>query len=121
MKAVFDTNILIDYLRGIKSAKHELSLFREKSISLITWMEVLSGSKSSGEETIIRGLLETFSVISITQKIAERAVQIRRESRIRLPDAIIWASSLELGYILITRNTRDFPEKHPSIRVPYTF
>lgn len=119
MRAVFDTNILIDYLRGIQGAREEFSLLDEKSISIITWMEVLSGSKSPGEERIIRGLLETFSVISISPKIAERAVRIRRESRIRLPDAIIWATSQELGYLLITRNTRDFPEKHPSIRVPY--
>ena len=102
MKAVFDTNILIDYLRGIQGAKQELSLFNENSISINTWMEVLFGSKSPGEESIIRGLLATFSVISITQKISERAVQIRRESRIRLPNVVIWASSQELGYILVT-------------------
>ena len=36
MKAVFDTNILIDYLNGIDQAATELSLYSESLVSVIT-------------------------------------------------------------------------------------
>ena len=42
------------------------------------------------------------------------------ERRIRLPNAIIWASARRLGGILVTRNTKDFPVDDPGVRVPYS-
>ena len=47
MDAVFDSCIVIDYLNGIPEAKAELDLYDEKSISLITWMEVMAGTDPS--------------------------------------------------------------------------
>lgn len=44
MKALFDTNILIDYLNGIAAAKKELDLYESRAISIVTWMEVMSGA-----------------------------------------------------------------------------
>jgi predicted nucleic acid-binding protein len=35
-------------------------------------------------------------------------------------DAIILASALTRGRVLITRNTKDFPAEMPGIRIPYT-
>ena len=37
----------------------------------------------------------------------------------KLPDTIICATAKELGWILVTRNPKDFSEKDASIRVPY--
>ena len=88
MKAIVDTNILIDYLNGIQQAQQELDLYEEPCISLITWMEVLTGSQPEEEDTI-REFLIRFRVIPIDKRIAEEAVRIRRERRLRLPDAII--------------------------------
>ena len=48
-----------------------------------------------------------------------RAVELRRERRLRLPDAIIWATARCAGCLLVTRNTGDFPEDEPDVRVPY--
>jgi predicted nucleic acid-binding protein len=36
-----------------------------------------------------------------------------------LPDAIILASALVRGRVLITRNIKDFPANMPGVRVPY--
>ena len=44
VKALFDTNILIDYLRGIPAAREELDRHETRAISVITWMEVLTGA-----------------------------------------------------------------------------
>lgn len=119
MKAVLDTNILIDYLNGSGKAKRELESFEELYISLITWMEILAGAAEGDEESEIREFLRRFRVHAVDEGVAERAVDIRRREKLRLPDAIIWATAQQLGALLVTRNTRDFPARHPGIRVPY--
>ncbi len=119
MKAVFDTNILVDYLNGVASAKREMDQYEEITISIITWMEVLAGTENENEEAVTRSFLSQFKVQPIEISLAERAVKIRRRNKMKLPDAIIWATAKELGRILVTRNTKDFPEKDPGIRVPY--
>ncbi len=81
-------------------------------------MEVLVGAQED-EEAAIRDFLLGFAVIPISKEIAEVAVRIRRQRRLRLPDSIIWASAQNSGFILVTRNSRDFPIDHPGIRVPY--
>lgn len=118
LKAVLDTNIIIDLLNGIEPARVELARYKDPSISLITWIEVLAGTPADVEPQV-RQLLDSFHLQSVSKEISERALGLRRERRIRVPDAIIWATALELGQILITRNTRDFPADHPGIRIPY--
>ena len=44
MKAVIDTNILVDYLNGIELAAAEISQFENRLISVITFIEVLAGA-----------------------------------------------------------------------------
>ena len=119
MKAVIDTNVLVDYLRGANQAREELAHYADPVISLITWMEILVGAETPDEERQLRGFLKRFQVHPITSSVAERAVAIRRKGGQRLPDAIIWATAQELNAILVTRNTRDFPADDPGIRVPY--
>ncbi|TXH66797.1 MAG: type II toxin-antitoxin system VapC family toxin [Thiothrix sp.] len=118
MKALFDTNILIDYLNGIEAAKDEITRYSHIAISLVTWMEVLVGAKPE-EEVVIRRFLSRFALIPLTTTIAERAVDIRRTTKIRLPDAIIRASAEVEHALLVSRNTKDFPENEPWVRVPY--
>lgn len=59
-------------------------------------------------------------MIPFDQTIAEEAVRLRRGTRIKLPDAIIWASAKANGALLVTRNTKDFPTDHPLVRIPYS-
>ena len=61
MKALFDTNILIDYLNGIDAARQEIARYEYASFSLITWMEVLVGTAAE-EEPIVREFLHRFQV-----------------------------------------------------------
>ncbi|MDQ7001051.1 MAG: type II toxin-antitoxin system VapC family toxin [Mariprofundus sp.] len=120
MKALFDTNILIDYLNGIEAAKTELALYESPAISSITWIEVMVGARSEDEEVRLRAFLNRFRIVPVSGEVAERAVELRRQYRMRLPDAMIWASALCESCLLISRNTRDFPPDHPGVRVPYT-
>jgi hypothetical protein len=105
VKALFDSNILIDYLNGFAEAKAELGLYSTHLISDITWIEVLAGVDEDEERRRVRGFLE--------------AVEIRRTRRLRLPDALIWATARSNDALLVTRNTRDFPADDPGVREPY--
>ena len=43
VKALFDTSILVDYLRGLPQARAELDRFFDPAISIVTRMEALLG------------------------------------------------------------------------------
>jgi predicted nucleic acid-binding protein len=115
---LFDTNILIDYLSGIPQARLEMERYPQRAISIITWMEVMAGTTAKDEKQI-RTFLLTFSILPVIAEVAERAFVLRRQRKIKLPDAIIQATAQEEDRLLITRNTRDFPGQDPDIRVPY--
>lgn len=119
MKALFDTNILVDFLNGIPASKKEISRYDQKLISIVSWMEVLVGTTTSQEESTVLGFLDSFVLVELSSSIAMRSVKLRRAHRMRLPDAIIWASAQAHDALLITRNTKDFPADDAGIRVPY--
>lgn len=118
MKALLDTNILIDYLNGVEVARTEIDRYKQALISPITWMEVMAGV-TADDESAVRQFLAGFQTVAINDNIAERAVSIRRLQRIRLPDAIIWASAQSENALLVTRNSKDFPADEPGVHVPY--
>ena len=118
VKALFDTNILIDYLQGVPDAREEMARFEDAAISIVTWMEVMVGATAENEAAT-RAFLSGFRLVGIDRAQAERAVPLRREHRMKLPDAIIWAAAQSEDRILVTRNTRDFPANNPGVRIPY--
>jgi len=118
MRALFDSNILIDFLNGVEAAKRELALYESRAISVITWMEVLAGAPEAADAET-RSFLEQFDRVGIDTKIALRAVELRRTKRIKLPDAVILASAQIHGLLLVTRNTHDFDPELPGVRMPY--
>lgn len=119
MKALFDTNILIDYLSGRDEAREELARHRHRLVSIVTWIEVLAGARTVEEADVVERFLRDFRIVEITRGVARDAVALRQDRRVRLPDALIWASARSESALLITRNTKDFPEDDPGVRVPY--
>ncbi|MCA1199065.1 type II toxin-antitoxin system VapC family toxin [Sphingomonas sp. R647] len=120
----FDSNILIDALKGLEPARDELRRATSGGarawISRMVWIEVLS--KGSGEG-LRRAeiLLSGFGIDEMDVEIATRAASLRRERQhLRSPDAVILATAMLRGRVLVTRNTKDFPANMPGIRVPYT-
>lgn len=120
MKALFDSDILIDYLVGEAKADVELKRYKHRLISVVSWAEVMIGAASLDEEIKCREFLSSFSIIPFDLTLAEEAARIRRGTRIKLPDAIIWATAKTNGALLVTRNTKDFPTDDPFVRIPYS-
>jgi predicted nucleic acid-binding protein len=118
VRALFDTNVLIDHLRGVPAARDELARYEDKAISVITRREVLVGARSAKAQAT-RRWLDGFVLIGVDGRVAERAVALRQAHRIKLPDAIVWASAQVHAMLLVTRDARDFPGNDPGIRIPY--
>ncbi|MGD0085233.1 MAG: type II toxin-antitoxin system VapC family toxin [Acidimicrobiales bacterium] len=107
---LIDTDVFIDHLRGAA----ELRTGRNRlHYSVITRAELFAGN--SAPNLTVR-LLAPFREIPVDRAVAERAGRIRRETGIRLPDALIAATALERNLTLTTRNRRDF-ETVPGLRI----
>jgi predicted nucleic acid-binding protein len=119
MKPVFDTNILIDFLAGKQPAREELARYPAARIAGISWIEVMVGARGQEDEATVREFLNSFEIVPLDREVAEATVRIRRLYRLKLPDAVIWASAKTRDALLITRNTRDYSASEPDIRIPY--
>ena len=119
LRAILDSDVLIDFLQGQTQAEQELRRYPDWEISVVSWMEVLSGAEGPEEEKACRRFLDSLKVHFLSAGVAEEAVRLRKKFPIRLPDAIIWATARTEGCLLVTRNHRRFPKDEPDIRIPY--
>ena len=120
MIACIDSDVLIDYFDGIPGSAAELARYDTLLISRITWIEVLVGARTPALREVREHFLRQFKLIELDAAVARRAITLRQEHRLRLPDAIVWASALTRRALLVTRNTKHFPRDHPGVRTPYT-
>jgi len=110
-KYLIDTNVLIDAQMGHLSEKGLIFLadvinenFIISFITLIEYLGYKDISKSS-EEFI--ALAET---IEVDKAIIKNCIDLRKNYKIKLPDAIIAATALAHNLILMTSNEKDFTE-----------
>jgi predicted nucleic acid-binding protein len=120
MKAVFDSDILIDFLQGFPEARAELNRYSHPLYSVVSWMEVLCGAETEEETEAAESLFRSMESVALSPKIARKAVEERKKLRLKLPDAIILATADCEGCILVTRNTKDFDQSDPRVRFPYS-
>lgn len=119
MKAVFDTNILIDLLNGSIEANSEVGRYSRVAISRINWIEVLTGVRDAEDQDRVESLLAFFEMIELDEAVSRRAIELRKQYRLKVPDAIVLASAKLGDSILVTRDVDGFPTDDPGIRVPY--
>lgn len=85
----------------------------------MTWMEVMIGATGAASERELRALLSGFVLFPVDASVAEEAVRLRRALRLKLPDAIVFATARVHGREFATRNTRDFGPEQEGVSVPY--
>src|SRR5690606_8941946 len=122
MKYLWDTNIAIYYLQQqfpmvaenfIDTAINNGEIF----ISVITEIEMLCWKSQIEQDLIvIRNFIKDNQVIELDSEIKYKTAEIRRNNKIKLPDAIIAATALTNNLILITRNNKDF-ETIPGVQL----
>lgn len=120
VKALFDTNILIDYLYGVPEAELACDHYVDKAISVVTWMEIMEGvADDEAERLLVEAFLGQFELVPIDHQVAMEASRVREAHAMRLPDAVILATATLSGRVLVTCDTRDFAPGE-MVLVPYT-
>lgn len=113
---LFDSDILIDLLRG---RSHTLAWFERRcedqeqvAISIITKLEILSGSRGARERRVIADWLTRFECLHITDKISHRAdalsVQYHPRQGLGILDAFIAGTAMCTPAVLYSGNLRHF-------------
>ena len=113
IKLLIDTDIFIDYLKGISPAK---AVFRSSDIdiycSVLTKKELLNkpGLKDSERKRIISILRELKTILIDSDISLKYSVLLEKyhDRRLRPPDAIIAATAWSKKLPLLTRNKRHF-------------
>jgi predicted nucleic acid-binding protein len=77
----------------------------EAKISVISKIELLSLPNASRE---IVEFTNVAVVILLEENVIEKTIELRKKYRIKLPDAVIAATTLIYHLTLITHNIRDF-------------
>lgn len=104
MKALIDSNIIIDFLNNHQKAVEELASRDALGVSIITYIEVLSGVKDLELKNQVKLFFNNFEIISVDKKIADEAIKIRSTGKLKLPDSLIIATALVHDVILLTRD-----------------
>jgi predicted nucleic acid-binding protein len=103
---LLDTNVVIGFLNGDKAITHFFSTKASQktfTVSQITRMELLGFPKiNHDEEIIIQQFLSEVQIISLSDDIADKTIELRRITRLKLPDAIIVATALIHKFLLVT-------------------
>lgn len=97
-----DTNILLYLISGDETVA-ELLNGKHIAISFVTELELL-GYKDLSESDlrIIQELLKEATVIDINSEVKRLVISLRRNYKIKLPDALVVASALYLNLPLVT-------------------
>lgn len=111
VRVLFDTNILIDSLNGYSQAREVIKKYPDRAVSVITQIELLAGGKPV-HEVQVRTLLSGFKILQTEPAIAEYAATIRREQKLKTPDAIILATAQSTKRTLVTRDVRIVNGEH---------
>jgi len=112
---LLDTNAIVCLLRGNEVLHQRLQSAEWVGISILFQIEFLAfPNLSENDGRIFQKFSEAVDVVGLDRTeraLIDRIVSLRRQYRLKLPDAIIAATAIERGAILITddRQLRKLP------------
>jgi predicted nucleic acid-binding protein len=107
VKFLLDTNMILGLLKAtdtaITLAETEQLNLNQSAVSQITRIELLGYPKiSDHDEQMIHAFLAECQVLLLTQEIETEVIKMRRLCRLKLPDAIVAATSIVHHLRLLT-------------------
>jgi len=117
---LIDNNVISNYFSGSLSEKAMTFLSEvigeTPNLSVITKIEALSWRNADiAKENIVRIFINFSNVIALSDMIVDECIVIRRNSKIKTPDAIIAATAIVNDFTLVTSDT-DF-NRIPNLRI----
>lgn len=112
-KYLIDTNIFIDALRGQEiSANFLRANYSNSVVSYITFNELIQGADNKKNLINLEELISLYEINYSSSDISRRATNLVREfylkNGLKILDAIIASTALELNLVLITQNIKHF-------------
>ena len=115
-KVIFDTDVLVWYLRGLERARRFIEdvAHERRALSSLTLMELLQGCRNQEEAREVKAFIsENISlVVHPDEIISRRAIALLEHHAfshgLRVVDAIVAASALETASSLATANVKHY-------------
>ena len=109
---LIDTNAVVDYI-GNKLPAEGMEFMNKlidniPFVSVVTKIEVLEFTTISKHYTLLKEFMSDANIFSLSNHIVDGCIELRKNYKIKLPDAIIAATAKVQNLTLITRNTKDF-------------
>lgn len=105
------TNVIIDHLKKVLPSLAQKFVNKimdeEFNVSVITRLEILGYQLVTQEVNVFMNLATTFA---LDKDVEVRTIEIRKQKKIKLPDAIIAATALVNNFTIISRNEKIFRE-----------
>jgi predicted nucleic acid-binding protein len=109
---LIDTNVVFDYFSASLPATG--LLFMDSvidaipNLSVITQIELLCWKTDIVKEQAVKDFISDSEILEITPDVISHCVNIRRDKKVKTPDAIIAATAIANDYTLISNNDKDF-------------
>ena len=118
---LLDTNTVIYYLKASlpTNAMQVLGniIDDQPAISVISKIELLCfNTPNINEQNITNKFVEASLIFNLDDDIINQTIALRKQYKIKLPDAIIAATALVYNLTLITHNIADF-DKVPNLQL----
>ena len=113
---IFDTDVMIWAFRGNPKALDAIDSAADRSISSVTYMELLQGVRNKKELQEMKRFLSVlgFKTLPLSANISSRAISIMEltslKSDLGICDALIFATALDIGDTLLSGNAKHFKE-----------
>lgn len=119
MNALIDTGLMLDYLRGEPRAAAAFADCASRSITAITWLEVMRRCPPDRREAT-RAFLRGFERLSISESTADEAMRLSfaREG-LPLERAVNWASAIVNQLVFVTTDPLAVRPDERNVVVPY--
>jgi predicted nucleic acid-binding protein len=122
--ALFDTDVLIDHLRGYEGARKLLLKFKDEQnyCSVITTGELLFGMREHERKKTF-ALIESLKEVNVNKEIVRLAHDVKSRARaqniqLELNVCIIAATAIKFKQVLVTRNEKHYPDDRLTLFVP---
>lgn len=111
---LFDTDVLIWFLRGNENAASLVQSEPLRFMSQISWMEIIQGARDKRELARFKSSFPrmAFEILPLGESIGNRAIAYMEQHSLKngvmLADALVGATAAEHGLTLATANVKHF-------------